>query len=119
MAVLPELPSSHEDITILEAKSFLTEGSWADETSAAVRLVVMDAERAEKAEMTRQYVLAWGQSRILYESPWAPRYWPGTQTEAANVPFFTVATAVNGIVPQVMRSEERRVGKESTCRWSP
>ena len=100
MAVLPELPSSHEDITIQEAKSFLANNIWQEDP--AVRLVVMDAERAEKAEMTRAYTLAFQQSRILYESPWTPRYWPGTQTEAANVPFFTVATAVNGIVPQVM-----------------
>ena len=101
MAVLDEpVRNPHEDITPKEALEFLYTGTYGD--PAALALTVQDAERAEKNEQTRQYVLAWSTSRVLYESPWTPRYWPGTQTEAANVPFFTVATAVNGIVPQVM-----------------
>ena len=99
--ILPE-PSRNpqEDIRPEEAKAFLSAGVWADDP--ALSLVVLDADRAERAENTKSWILAWQQARFLYESPFAPRYWPGTQTEAASIPFFTVATAVNGLVPQIM-----------------
>ncbi len=90
----------HEDITPAEAKDFLVDEVWAE--NPALKLVCQDAERAEKAENTRSFLLGWVQARWLYESPFSPRYWPGTQIEAASIPFFTLATAVNGIVPQVM-----------------
>lgn len=99
--ILPEPQRNpHKDITLEEAKVFLETGTFADDPALA--LVVMDAERAEKAENTKNFILAWSQSRYLYESNYIPRYWPGTQIEAASIPFFTLATAVNGIVPQVM-----------------
>lgn len=98
---LPEAPqNAHEDITPEEARSFLSAGIW--EVDPAVKLVLADAEMAEASELSRQYVLGWVQAQTLYQSPFSPRYWPGTQTEAASISFFTVATAVNGIVPQVM-----------------
>ena len=102
MAILPEpVRNPHEAITSDEAKAFLGgDNTWGDSVSLA--LVVQDAERAEQAENTKQFILGWTQSRYLYESQHSPRYWPGTQIEAASIPFFTVATAVNGIVPQVM-----------------
>jgi hypothetical protein len=101
MAILPELNfDPHADITPVESKEFLSSEVWGDDP--AVKLVIQDAERAEKAENTRSWILAWTQARWLYESPYSPRYWPGTQIEAASIPFFTLATAVNGIVPQVM-----------------
>lgn len=101
MPTLPEAPqNAHEDITPEEARSFLSEGYW--EPDPAIKLVLQDAERAESAELARQFILGWTQAQTLYQSPFTPRYWPGTQTEAASISFFTVATAVNGIVPQVM-----------------
>lgn len=101
MAILPEPNFNvHEDITPQEAKNFLSSEVWGEDP--ALKLVCQDAERAEKAENTKNWILAWTQSRYLYESPYVPRYWPGTQIEAASIPFFTLATAVNGIVPQVM-----------------
>jgi hypothetical protein len=101
MAILPEpVRNPHSDITKKEAQEFLNTGTFGD--PAALALCVQDAERAEQAENAKNWILAWTQSRWLYESPYAPRYWPGTQIEAASIPFFTLATAVNGIVPQVM-----------------
>jgi hypothetical protein len=101
MAILPEPDRNpHKEITPEEAKAFLSSGVWGDPASLA--LVVQDTERAERSENAKNWIMAWTQSRYLYESPYSPRYWPGTQIEAASVPFFTLATAVNGIVPQVM-----------------
>ena len=101
MPTLPEAPQDvYSDITPEQAKHFLSTGGWEDDP--ALGLVLKDAEQAEQAEQTRQYVLGWTQAQILYQSPYTPRYWPGTQTEAASISFFTVATAVNGITPQVM-----------------
>jgi hypothetical protein len=89
------------DITPSEAISRMHVGYW-EEDSPALKLVVQDAQRAEQAENTKAWILSWSASRFLYESPNSPRCWPGTTTEAASIPFFTVATSVNGIVPQVM-----------------
>ena len=101
MSILPEPNfNPHSEITPTEAKSFLSSETWGEDS--ALKLCIQDAERAEKSENTRSWIMAWTQSRFLYESPFAPRYWPGTQIEAASIPFFTLATAVNGIVPQVM-----------------
>jgi hypothetical protein len=101
--ILPEPQFDvHSPITKDEAQSFLADNSWAGDDSPALKLVLQDAISAEQAENTRSWILSWSQSRYLYESPYSARYWPGTQIEAASIPFFTVATAVNGIVPQVM-----------------
>jgi hypothetical protein len=99
--ILPE-PSfdTHAPITHAEAQGFMSSGEWGDDP--AVKLVLQDALRAEQAEQTKQFILGWSFARTLYESPYTPRYWPGTQIEAASIPFFTVATAVNGITPQVL-----------------
>ena len=99
--ILPE-PSfdTHAPITHAEAQGFMSSGEWADDP--ALKLVLQDALRAEQAEQTKQFILGWSFARTLYESPYTPRYWPGTQIEAASIPFFTVATAVNGITPQVL-----------------
>ena len=101
MAILPEpVRNPHSEITKQEAQEFLNTGTFGD--PVALALCVQDAERAERSENAKNWILAWTQSRWLYESPYSPRYWPGTQIEAASVPFFTLATAVNGIVPQVI-----------------
>ena len=101
MAVLPEPQRNpHLDITPEEARSFIHTGTWGDPASLA--LVVQDAERAEKGEQSRAWIMAWQSASTLYQSPFAPRYWPGTQSEAASISFFTVACAVNGINPQAL-----------------
>jgi hypothetical protein len=101
MAILPEPKRNvHEQITPEEAKHFISTGTFEDE--AAMALVVQDAERAEKGEQSRAWILAWQSASTLYSSPYAPRYWPGTQSEAASISFFTVACAVNGINPQAL-----------------
>jgi len=92
----------HDDLTPVEARSFLTEGSWSGEESAALKIVVQDAERAQNEEQRRSWIAAWGQSRDLYQSIFTPNFWPGTQNESSSVNFFTVATACNGINPQLL-----------------
>lgn len=90
----------HQEITLAEAQVFLRTGTYGD--PAALALVVQDSERAENEENRRSWVMQWSQSRDLYASIYTPNYWPGTQTESASVNFFTVATAVNGINPQIL-----------------
>jgi hypothetical protein len=46
--------------------------------------------------------MQWPTATSLYQSPYASRYWEGTQTERANIPFFTVANAVNALAPQIV-----------------
>jgi len=101
MAVLPEpVRNPHEQITPEEAKHFVNTGTFGDPASLA--LVVQDAERAERGEQNRAWIMAWQSASTLYQSPFTPRYWPGTQSEAASISFFTVACAVNGINPQAL-----------------
>lgn len=75
-------------------------GLWDDAT--ALRIVIQDTIRAETFEGTKQWVMQWPTATTIYQSPFSAKYWEGTQTERANVPFFTVATAVNSIVPQIL-----------------
>lgn len=101
MAVLPEPKVSPQaEITPEEAKSFVSTGVWGDDPAA--KLVCQDAERAERGEQNRAWIMAWQSASTLYQSPFAPRYWPGTQSEAASISFFTVACSVNGINPQAL-----------------
>lgn len=91
----------HADITIQEAKVALSNnGIFSDDPALA--LVVQDTERAESEENRRSWITGWNSARDLYNSLYCPQYWPGTQIEAASVNFFTVATAINGINPQVL-----------------
>lgn len=101
MAVLPQPKVDPQSpITPEEAKNFVATGLWAEDPAA--KLVCQDAERAERGEQNRAWILAWQSASTLYTSPFAPRYWPGTQSEAASISFFTVACAVNGINPQAL-----------------
>ena len=101
MAVLPEpVRNPHEQITPEEARHFIKSGTYGD--PAALALCVQDALKAEAGEATRAWMMAWNSASVLYQSPFAPRYWPGTQSEAASISFFTVACAVNGINPQAL-----------------
>jgi hypothetical protein len=78
----------------------MNSGLWDDDS--ALQIVCQDALRAENFEGTKQWVMQWPTAATLYQSPFSARYWEGTQTERANVPFFTVATAVNSIAPQIL-----------------
>ena len=99
--ILPEpVRNAYQDITPEEAREFLNTGTWGD--PVALALAVQDADRAEREENRRQWVMQWQASRDLYSSVFVPNYWPGTQIEASSVNFFTVATAVNGINPQLL-----------------
>jgi hypothetical protein len=82
------------------ALAALHTGLWADDS--ALQMVCQDALRAENYEGSKQWVMQWPTAATLYQSPFAARYWEGTQTERANIPFFTVATATNSIVPQIL-----------------
>jgi hypothetical protein len=90
----------HQEITLGEAQVFLRTGTYGD--PAALALVVQDSERAENEMNRRSWIMQWQESRDLYSSIYTPNYWPGTQTQSASVNFFTVATAVNGINPQIL-----------------
>jgi len=83
-----------------EAKEALHSGLWSDDP--ALKIVIQDALRAENFEMSKQFVMAWVAANSLYQSPFTARYWEGTMTEKANIPFFTVAHAVNALTPQIV-----------------
>lgn len=101
MPVLPQpSPTPQTELTPAQGREFLATGVWGE--PAALSLVLADTQRAEAEEQRKQYIAAWQSSRLLYESPVQTRYWPGTQTEAASVSFFTLATSVNGINPQAL-----------------
>lgn len=87
-------------ITEPEAKKFIRTGQWDDDP--ALRLVVQDSVRAENFEKSKQFVMGWTVASALYQSPYQQRFWEGTQVERASVPFYTLATAVNGLVPQIL-----------------
>ena len=100
MILTEPIRDPHQEITLPEAKTFLSSGTFGD--PAALALCIQDAERAESEMNRRSWILQWESSRDLYNSIYTPNFWPGTQMEAASVNFFTVATAVNGINPQIL-----------------
>lgn len=102
MALLDRpIEGTHKPIEVQEAKQAIRTGAWPK--SSALSIVVQDAERAETYQATKEWVMLWTTASTLYQSPFIVKYWEGTQTERANVPFFTVATAVNSLVPQVLK----------------
>lgn len=92
--------NAYAPITLDAAKEVMATGVWGD--NAALQLVLQDAIRAENWEQSKQWVAQWPTATLLYQSPFTARYWEGTQTERANVPFFTVATAVNSLYPKIL-----------------
>jgi hypothetical protein len=92
--------NTHAPITPDEAKAVLSEKTWGDDP--ALKLVIQDALRAENFASTKAWVMQWPSATTLYQSPYTAQYWEGTQSERANVPFYTVATAVNSLVPQII-----------------
>lgn len=100
MTILSEpVIDPHQDITLEEARDFMSSGVWQEDP--AIKLVVQDAERAEAEENRRSWILGWVQARDLYNSIYQPDFWPGGE-QRSSVNFFTVATAVNGINPQIL-----------------
>lgn len=100
MAQLPVPATAHMPISPDEAKHVLETGVWAEDP--ALKLVIADTIRAENYAATKSWIMQWPQATALYQSPYIPRYWEGTQIERANVPFFTVATMVESLVPQII-----------------
>jgi len=100
--MLLEQPSVnvHAPITPEEATAVIANNIWGNDP--ALKLVVQDALRAENFASTKAWVMQWPSATTLYQSPYTAQYWEGTQSERANVPFFTVATAVNSLVPQII-----------------
>jgi len=93
--------NAHADISSDAARKALSNNlMFGDEEALA--LIVQDCDRAESFALTKAWVLFWNTANSLYQSPYIARYWEGTQTEKASIPFFTVATAVNALVPQIM-----------------
>lgn len=78
----------------------MNKGVWQDDPALA--LTIQDADRAEDYASTKAWVLGFTNAIALYQSPYTPRYWPGTSSPAASIPFFTVATAVNSLTPQII-----------------
>jgi hypothetical protein len=100
VAILPSPPDPYKPITLEQAQEKLDTGAWDDE--AALSLCLNDAARAESFESTKQWVTGHAQAVALYQSPYTARYWEGTLTEKASIPFFTVAKAINNLAPQII-----------------
>lgn len=101
MALLdqPVIPPQ-EPLSSGEIHAIQRTGNWADD--AALRLVVSDAQRAENYATTKAWVTGWNTASLLEQSPITPAYWEGTAVPRSNVPFYTVATAVNSVTPQIV-----------------
>ena len=90
----------HRPLEESEAKEALHSGQWSDDP--ALRLVIADTLRAEAYAGTKAWVAMWPQATVLYQSPFEAKYWENTFVPRASIPFYTVATAVNSLVPTVM-----------------
>ena len=73
----------------------LKTGKWAEDP--ALTLVIRDAYTAETAKAAKQWIAGWNTGSVVYQSTTVPKYWEGTQVERANIPFYTVAKAVNSL----------------------
>ena len=78
----------------------LKTGKWAEDP--ALTLVIRDAYTAETAKAAKQWIAGWNTGSVVYQSTTVPKYWEGTQVERANIPFYTVAKAVNSLTPQIV-----------------
>ena len=100
MILEPQVNDNTAPIEAAEAKEAIrNDGLYSDDP--ALRLCVADAIKAENFAQSKAWILNWNGASLLYQSPESPRYWQGTNVPAASVPFFTVATAVNSLVPQI------------------
>lgn len=87
-------------ITAEEAHAVLEAGLYADDP--ALRIVLADYHRAEASQQLKSWAASWTSASALYQSPVQPVYWEGTQSRRSSIPFFTVATTVNGLRPQIV-----------------
>jgi hypothetical protein len=93
----------NDNATVLSADviaQILETGQW--EEDPALTLVVKDTYSAETAKAAKQWIAGWNSASIVYQSTTVPKYWEGTQIERANIPFYTVAKAVNSLTPQIV-----------------
>lgn len=101
MAIIEEnTGSSNVTITQEVIDQILRTGKWAEDP--ALTLVCSDADLAETAKNTKQWIAGWNSASTLYQSTTAPKYWEGTQVTRANIPFYTVAKTVNSLTPQIV-----------------
>lgn len=101
MAILDQpSPQAHLPLTEKEVLGALKTGQFSDD--AALKIVVQDTLKAEAYETTKMWVAGWGSANALYQSPFTARYWDGTSVERSSIPFFTLASAVNSLVPQII-----------------
>jgi hypothetical protein len=91
----PHLPISPE-----EAQEARVTGEWGNDP--ALKIVIQDAVRAENYASSKAWIAGWASASTLLQSPYMALYWEGTSVPRANVPLFTVATAVNSVVPQIV-----------------
>jgi len=91
----PSLP-----ITPAQAEHARVTGSWEDD--AVLQLVVQDAIKAENFSSTKAWITGWAQSATLFVSPASTICWEGTSVPRANIPFYTVATTVTAVTPQIV-----------------
>ena len=98
------IDSSSNDNSPILTESVIAEilktGKWAEDP--ALTLVVRDTQSAETAKAAKQWIAGWNAASIVYQSTTVPKYWEGTQIERANIPFYTVAKAVNSLTPQIV-----------------
>ena len=101
MAILDaQVSDPSKPIAPAQVKEKLRTGQWDD--AAALSLVINDAITAENYESSKQWVAGWSTGNTLYQSPFTARYWEGTMVQRSSIPFFTVASAVNSLTPQIL-----------------
>lgn len=101
MALIDDAGNGNTPILTEEVISqILKTGKWAEDP--ALTLVLRDTYSAETAKAAKQWIAGWNSASIVYQSTTVPKYWEGTQLERANIPFYTVAKAVNSLTPQIL-----------------
>jgi hypothetical protein len=83
----------------LQAENFTPEGAPATQIDE-VSLVVNSFSKSESFVTSKQWNLLWADADILYQSPRALSSYAGSYLLEPNVQRFTVAKAVNSVVPQ-------------------
>lgn len=104
MALLDQQPAqdAYLPITADEAKAVLQSDDSLYGDDPALKIVVQDTQKAENYQTQKQWVASWVSANTLYQSPFTARYWEGSQIQKSSIPFFTVATAVNSLAPQIV-----------------
>lgn len=98
MAIL-EQPAENPYLPIEEQEAEFG-STWND--SAALKLVVQDAELAERFVESRRWLVDWDGAELLFQAPAEIRFWEGTRHPRAHVSVPLVLQHVESIMPQVM-----------------